>query len=80
MMVNLLAKMKEAAYTDQDLKQNKQPAIAKIKLLPAVVEQLSKYDSARVSAEVSIFNTTFRRSHLFDQFLDNDILDGIKLW
>ncbi|KAJ3413591.1 Transcription factor iws1 [Chytridiales sp. JEL 0842] len=61
MMVNLLDKMKEAAAKDEDLKQSRQPAIAKIMLLPSVVEQLSK-------------------NQLFEQFLDNNILEGVKLW
>ncbi|KAJ3090492.1 Transcription factor iws1, partial [Quaeritorhiza haematococci] len=42
MMARILAKMKEAADNDQELNQQKQPAIAKLKLLPSVVEQLSK--------------------------------------
>ncbi|KAI8836367.1 hypothetical protein BC829DRAFT_456573 [Chytridium lagenaria] len=52
--------MKEAAYSDQDFNRKQQPAIAKVKLLPAVIEHLAK-------------------KQYFDQYLDNNILDGMKL-
>ncbi|KAI8926194.1 hypothetical protein BC831DRAFT_457339 [Entophlyctis helioformis] len=61
MMVALLAKMTEAAKNDIDFNKNKQPAIAKLKLLPSVMGLLS-------------------RVTWYSQFLENNILEGIKLW
>ncbi|KAJ3107491.1 Transcription factor iws1 [Phlyctochytrium planicorne] len=60
-IIKLVEKMKEAAFNDKEFNRNKQPAIAKVTLLPAVVEHLS-------------------RKHLFDQYLDNNLLDGMRLW
>ncbi|KAJ3014967.1 UNVERIFIED_CONTAM: Transcription factor iws1, partial [Siphonaria sp. JEL0065] len=61
MIVNLVDKMKEAANADIEFNKLKQPAIAKIKLLPKVTAQLAKMNLA-------------------EQFLDNNILDGMKIW
>ena len=61
-MISLMRqKMKAAAETDHELNKLKQPAIAKLKMLPSVDEQLTK-------------------ATLFEQFLDNNILEGIKAW
>ncbi|KAK5669779.1 hypothetical protein BDV3_003852 [Batrachochytrium dendrobatidis] len=57
----MLNKMKEAASNDQEFNKNKQPAIAKLKLLPSVLDLLS-------------------RITWYSQFLENNILEGIKLW
>jgi transcription factor SPN1 len=61
MMVQMSEKMKKSAEMDNEFNRNRQPAIAKIKLLPSILEQLNK-------------------AHLFEQFLDNNILEGIRLW
>ncbi|KAH6576088.1 hypothetical protein BASA50_000426 [Batrachochytrium salamandrivorans] len=60
-MDSMLNKMRDAALNDQEFNKNKQPAIAKLKLLPSVLELLS-------------------RITWFSQFLENNILEGIKLW
>ncbi|KAJ3215927.1 hypothetical protein HDU67_010158 [Dinochytrium kinnereticum] len=41
-IVKLVEKMKEAAYSDQEFNRKQQPAIAKVTLLPAVIEHLSR--------------------------------------
>jgi transcription factor SPN1 len=57
----MLQKMKQAAETDHELNKMKQPAIAKLKMLSAVQEQLNK-------------------ANIYELFLDNNILEGIKVW
>lgn len=61
MIQMLLEKMREAASTDAQLNEYKQPAIAKLKLLPIVEDQMT-------------------RSHLSEQFLENGVLEVIRLW
>ncbi|KAJ3334345.1 Transcription factor iws1 [Blyttiomyces sp. JEL0837] len=61
MIQEIVDKMKEAAHTDQEFNQQRQPAVAKMKLLAAVTSQLAK-------------------SPIYEQFLDNNILEAMKLW
>jgi len=61
MITRMREKMEDAAIQDIKFNSNKQPAIAKLRLLPAVISQLEK-------------------SHLHEQFLQNDILKGMKAW
>lgn len=60
-MIRLREKMKAAAYSDQESNERKQPAMAKIRMLPSVITHLQKVS-------------------LYDQFIDNNILEAIKLW
>jgi len=61
-MINKMReKMQDAAIQDIQFNSNKQPAIAKLRLLPSVISQLEK-------------------AHLHEQFLQNDILKGMKAW
>ncbi|KAI9002410.1 hypothetical protein BC832DRAFT_520882, partial [Gaertneriomyces semiglobifer] len=53
--------MKDAFFKDQELNKKKQPAVARLKMLPVVMPHL-------------------QRDHLFDQMLDGNILEGIKMW
>ncbi len=43
MMTILVSKMKEAAEKDHEFNKIKQPAIAKLILLPSVMEQLTRF-------------------------------------
>ncbi|ORX45353.1 hypothetical protein BCR36DRAFT_372713 [Piromyces finnis] len=61
MISRIREKMEDAAIQDIQFNSNKQPAIAKLRLLPSVISQLEK-------------------SHLHEQFLQNDILKGMKAW
>jgi len=61
MITRMREKMEDAAIQDIKFNSNKQPAIAKLRLLPSVISQLEK-------------------SHLHEQFLQNDILKGMKAW
>jgi len=61
MITRMKEKMEDAAIQDIKFNGNKQPAIAKLRLLPSVIQQLEK-------------------SHLHEQFLQNDILKGMKAW
>ena len=60
-MSKLLQDMKRAADEDQSLNERKLPALAKLKMLPKVLQELSK-------------------ASLHVQFLENNILEGVKLW
>ncbi|KAF8922739.1 Transcription factor iws1 [Dissophora ornata] len=55
------AKMREAAFADIDSKLKHQPALAKVRMLESVKQQLNK-------------------SHLHSTFLENGILEAMKLW
>lgn len=43
MIVKMKQEMKDAAEKDKELNKQKQPAIAKVLLLPSVTEQFRKY-------------------------------------
>jgi len=61
MITRMRERMEDAAIQDIKFNSNKQPAIAKLRLLPSVISQLEK-------------------AHLHEQFLQNDILKGMKAW
>jgi transcription factor SPN1 len=61
MMIRMVTRMRDAAEKDAEANKKREPAIAKLRLLPKVQEQLQKTQFA-------------------DQFLDNNLLGGIKAW
>ncbi|KAG0209223.1 Transcription factor iws1 [Mortierella sp. GBA30] len=90
-----VAKMREAAFSDIDSKLKNQSALAKVRMLESVKRQLNKYavlmmdyaeqnaaHSSPTPTNAGITQCLFHdhRSHVHNTFLDNGILEAMKVW
>lgn len=86
MMATLRDRMKDAAYNDIAANEDKRPAIAKLKMLNTVTAALTKYVSNKCECSeyigfmITLFFFLPFRTNLHEQFLENQILEAIKLW
>lgn len=81
-MATLRDRMKDAAYNDITANEDKRPAISKLKMLNIVTTALSKlvitqYCRNNVYTLLMLF---VDRNNLHEQFLENQILEAVKLW
>jgi len=84
--------MREAAFADIDAKLRHQSALSKVRMLEGVKKQLNKYGTSwfitlpHTSQGIGIpithepFFPFPSRSHVHNAFLDNGLLEAMKLW
>ncbi|KAJ2959406.1 hypothetical protein NQZ79_g5149 [Umbelopsis isabellina] len=81
MMATLRDRMKDAAYNDITANEDKRPAISKLKMLNIVTTALSKLVNISYWLKLCAYiDALCCRNNLHEQFLENQILEAVKLW